>query len=78
MAQRVQVELGYIVENLHIPQGPFRVFLQLLIVAAVFIEVPLPLVYAVSQPIGIDAQQKRPNELAVDVVLETLLATVLQ
>lgn len=78
MAKRVQVEPGYIVESLQVSQGPFRVLLQLLIVAAVFIELPLPLVYAVPQLVAIDAEQERPNELAVDVVLETPLATVSQ
>ena len=46
MGKELQVELRDIVEDLHIPKRTFCVFLQLLKIAAVLIEVTLPVVYA--------------------------------
>lgn len=59
------MELGDVVEGLHIAQCPLGVFLQLLVIRTIAVQRSLPLVDAAAQLVRIDAQQEGPDELAV-------------
>lgn len=48
----------------------------MLVILAVAIEFSLPFVDAIAEGVGIDAQQERPDELAVDEGIEAALAAV--
>lgn len=72
------MEFCDLLEGLHGGQGTFRVFLELLVVLAVPVHLAVPFEPAAAQGGRVDLQQKRPDTLPVEEVLEAFSATVLQ
>lgn len=73
MSTCLQVEVGDILKGLHGRQRTLCVLLQLLVIRTVLVELSFPLVHGSWQCGRIDAQEERPDLLAIEEVGEALL-----
>lgn len=72
------MKFGDVLKGFHGGQGAFRIFLELLVVGAVAVHLPVPLEVTVGELEVVEGKQEGPNEFAVDEVFESLGAAVLQ
>jgi len=72
------MKFGDIFKGFHRSKCSLRIFLQLLIITAASIHLPIPLKLAIAHIQLIEIEKKRPNEFAVDEIFESFGAAVMQ
>lgn len=73
----VQMELGDFLKGFHGCKCSFCIFLQLLVILAASVHGAVPFEGASTEGGGVDFEQERPDGLAIEKVLKTLLPAVL-